>query len=247
MKKIILIASVLMSSFALSSCNFNFYGVSSSSECHSHAMISDTIDVDDFNALSACVTTEVVYTQGYENKVIYEVCEEIIDKIEIKVKNNSLNLGINGENINHKFKCTVIGKSPLNKIEVSGCCKLIYNGNLKCDDVDLECSGASSIKINGVVETKDLDVDLSGASHVALNVVCEDLSVDVSGASNASIKGVTRYADFDASGASSVDADEMNIANLSAEASGASRISATASGKTKISESGVSSVKVQNK
>jgi hypothetical protein len=248
MKKIILIASVLMSSFALSSCSFNFYGVSSSSsECHSHAMISDTINVDDFEALSAYATTEVVYSQGDENKVIYEVCEEIIDKIDIKVKNNSLNLGVYGENINHKFKCTVIGKSPLNKVDVSGCSKMIYNGDLKCDDVDLECSGASSIKVNGVVETKYLDVDLSGASHVTLNVVCEDLSVDVSGASNAVIKGTTRNADLDASGASSVDADEMNVVNLSAEASGASHILATATGKTKISESGVSSVKVQNK
>ena len=86
MKKIILVASVLMSSFALSSCSFNFYGVSSSSsECHSHAMISDTINVDDFETLSAYATTEVVYTQGYENKVIYEVCEEIIDKIDYLV------------------------------------------------------------------------------------------------------------------------------------------------------------------
>ena len=246
MKKIILIASVLLSNVVLSSCNFNFYRDSSSTECHNHVMISDTINVNDFDALSACAITEVVYTQGDENKVIYEVCEEIIDKIEIKVKNNRLNLGINGDNINHKLKCTVIGQSPLNKIEVSGCCKMIYNGDIRHDDVNLECCGASSVKVSGVVYAKDLDVDLSGASHVTLNVVCEDLSVDASGASNAVIKGATRNADFDASGASSIDADDMKIINLSADASGASYISATASGKTKIYESGVSRVKVKN-
>lgn len=247
MKKIILIASVLISNFALSSCNFNFYGVSSSSECHSHAMTSDTINVDDFDALYAYAATEVVYIQGDENKVIYEVCEEVVDKIEIKVKNKRLNLGISGDNVNHKFKCTVMGQSSLNKIDVSGSCKMIYNGDIKHDDVNIECSGASSVKLGGVVYAKDLDIDLSGASHITLNVVSDDLSVDVSGASNAVIKGATRDADFDASGASSIDAEEMNIVNLSADASGASRISATASGKNKISESGVSSVKVKNK
>lgn len=247
MKKIILIASVLISNLALSSCNFNFYCGSSSSECSSHTMISDTINVDDFDALTAYAITEVVYIQGDENKVIYEVCEEIIDKIDIKVKNKRLNLGINGDNLNHKFKCTVMGRSSLNRINVSGCCKMIYNGDIKHDDVNIECSGASSVKVGGVVYAKDLDIDLSGASHITLNVVSDDLSVDVSGASNAVIKGATRDADFDASGASTVDADEMNIVNLSADASGASHISATASGKTKISESGVSSVKVKNK
>ncbi len=247
MKKIILIASVLISNFALSSCNFNFYGGSSSSECHNHVMVSDTINVDDFDALSASAITEVVYTQGDENKVIYEVCEEIIDKIEIKVKNNRLNLGINGDNINHKLKCTVIGQSPLNKIEVSGCCKMIYNGDIKHDDVNLECSGASSVKVNGVVYAKELDIDLSGASHVTLNVVSEDLTVDASGASNAVLRGVAHNADFDTSGASSIDAEELEIVNLSAGASGASHISANASGKIKISESGVSRVKVKNK
>lgn len=247
MKKIILIVIVIVSCLVVSSCNFNFYGKSSSSDCHSHTMISDTINVDDFDALSAYAATEIVYVQGDENKVIFEACEEIFDKIEIKVKNNRLNLGVRGDNINHKLKCTVIGQLPLNKIAVSGCCKLLYNGDIKQEKVDIECSGASNVEINGTIYASNLDVDLSGASHAYLNMNCEATLIDVSGASNAVLRGVVHDADFDASGASLIDAEELKVVNLSAGASGASHISAIASGKTKISESGVSRVKVKNK
>lgn len=246
MKKIILIASVVILGLAVSSCNFNFYGSSSSTSYHGEVMVSDTVYVEDFEALSA-FASEAVYIQGDENKVVYEACEPIADKIEVKVKDRKLCLGVDGDNNGHKFKCTIMGRLPLNTIDVSGNCKLIYNGDIKHGDVDIDCSGASNIKVNGVVCAKDIDIDMSGASQLSLNIDCQELSIDVSGASNAQLDGKAINADLDASGASLINAKDLEIVNLSAEASGVSRISAIASGRVKISESGVSTIKVQNK
>jgi hypothetical protein len=120
-----------------------------------------------------------------------------------------------------------VAAKNLDRVNASGACDVMVNGELTTRELMVGLSGASDFK--GHVNTSSLKFDLSGASDVVVSGKAGDLSIEASGASH--FKGYELTADncrIDASGASDIKITVNKV--LNAEASGATNIDYKGSG-----------------
>ncbi len=237
----------LMVAICLSMSSCIVINAGSGSKCDSEKVKNGTIDIVEFSKIEVSAD-ELIYIPADYNKVEYSVCDDAVDKLNIKVKNGKLHVGINGGRNNHILKVVVYGNTPLTYVSASGATDFICKGELVTDGLAIDCSGASEFQLDGKITATKIKADCSGASQLSLkNVECIKLSVDCSGASSVYLKGKCVDANYDASGASDIAAYGIIAQNVYADASGASDIECfvAESGSISRSSSGASSVKVK--
>ena len=165
-----------------------------------------------FNAIEAATAAKVTVRSADDpnRDVILRVSENLAEKVELKVRNGILKIGL--KNDCHSFK------KPN---------KVIFEVSVPhCDGLSsLEAAAAAEINVTSPLTAPKIKVEASGAAKITATLDCTECEAEAAGASKIVMTGRCRKLEADASGASKIDADGCESINCAAEASGASKVS----------------------
>ena len=179
--------------------------------------------VGSFNKIDASgpFLITLLQNQQYAGKIIIDGTDQNISRVVTNVKDQELNISMEGMNIRTKAIELTIYIDDLKSIDLNGAVYLQGTSTLKFTDLSIDCSGSSVINLE--LTADKLKLDTSGKSSISLSGKANSLDIDFSGASE--FKGeklVLKHASIDCSGASVVSVHA--IETLSIEASGSSVI-----------------------
>lgn len=182
-----------------------------------------------FNAIEAATATKVTVRNADDanREVTVRVNENMAGKVEVKVRNGTLKIGL--KNNRHTFKTR---NNLTFEVSVPHCDGLL----------SLEAEAASSIAVTSPLTADKIKIEASGASKVTAEVDCQECEAEATGASKIVLTGRCDNLEAEASGASKIDAEECESVNCEAEATGASTVRVWCTGHLVAKASGASSV-----
>jgi len=182
-----------------------------------------TIDVKDFHSLDITIACELYVRQGDEESMRIEADKNILDRLEIEVRDSTLYLETRHDRDFDDWDVEVyLTVKSLKSIDIGGAVKLRTNGTLKGDKLEL---------------------DISGAADLEMRIEVDKLLADFGGAVNAELEGRARYVVMDMSGASKVEADELMTDAFYLEFSGFGKAEVYAEKVLKVDMSGMGVVR----
>ena len=215
-------------------------------------METKTYPLSNFDGLDVSWVFNVDLVRSSNWKVDVEAPDFVMPYLTVKVRGNSLVLGVSGmpgdvrrkmERGSYKVHATV-AMPQLARVEMSGASKLQASGEFQRGSFSMELSGAASLK--GLqMETKSADIECSGASKFQMSGHADEvrlnlsgaakgtlesdgdaLSMDLSGSAQLELTGVYDRADMELSAASHVRIKGA-LATLRLSGSGAAKLDTT--------------------
>lgn len=186
-------------------------------------------DLGPFAAINVSTAVDVVFTPSADSHctVMAEGTALMLERLQVKVDDDVLTIKLQSDT---KYQ----PKREYLKVYVSA-------PTLKSVNV----TGASSIVISNL-NAPTLKATVSGASAVtAKQLKVEQVTVELSGASSAKLEGTATMAKLTSVGASTMKAENLLAAYVSAVCSGASKISCYASRSVEVNATGASSFTVK--
>ena len=224
----------------------------------------ETRQVSGFTGIDASSVFNITVTKGAAESLAIEADDAIMQYVRSEVKNGVLRLYIEKDaekkvgNIK-TLKATVVMKE-LDKVSLSGACKLTADDLFTSDSFKGDCSGASALSVN--VNTGRLKIDASGASNIRINAnVNGNADIDLSGASKLQAEMKANSVKFDSSGVSTIDlsgsatdvkidmsgtskfqAVDFKVKNANIKSSGTGNVTISVTDELNVSSSGASSI-----
>ena len=191
-------------------------------------------------------------TRGSINVVIADISdapikvsgdENLIDSIEVLVKDGILNLRFkNGLGYSTKIglKVTVPNNGKIKEIKASGSSNVNVDGCIVADNINIECKGSSDFK--GCLIADKCEFNLSGSSDFKGKVEASNLTVKCSGSSDCVIDGSADICDITLSGSSDFKGYDFVTNKLNCSTSGSSDIQITCNDELSVIARGSSDV-----
>jgi hypothetical protein len=179
-KKSYIYLSVILIPLLISACVFSV--VRGSGE-----ISSEMREVQNFDRVELSGVGTLYIAQGDEETLRIEAEDNVLPKIETRVRDNILEIGFGDRDWSKivqptepiKFFLTV---KEIEGLSISGAGKVIAE-SIESTSLDINSSGAGDIAIDHL-ETKDLSVSLSGAGNCVLGGEVVNQSISISGAGN---------------------------------------------------------------
>ena len=138
-------------------------------------------NVSEFNEVALSVPGDLYLTQGNTQKVEIEASEKTLELLETEVKDGVLRIKFEKWNINPKGPITIWVTAPnINGLYVSGSGKLIAEGSISSDEMDLKVSGSGKINLNEL-KAEEIEAAISGSGDIFLNGSAEEMGISISG------------------------------------------------------------------
>ena len=167
----------------------------------------------DFCGISVAGAMNVVLNQGDKPSVLIKSNDkEILDKIVIYIKDNTLNietkkkfLGFNG--FTNWDDITIYVTAPtIESLELAGSGNITTDEPIDADNVNVEIAGSGDIDISGGFTCNTLDVEVAGSGNVSFDQLkANRLRTSIAGSGNVSY-------------------NNMNVINVSSEIAGSGNI-----------------------
>lgn len=140
------------------------------------------IDVDDFTSVSFGVSGDLILQQGTSFKVVVEGDEELLDAIEIDVRDNRLVIRKpNWRKARNKRLTAWVTMPEIEGASVAGSGDISNKGSLECDNLKLRVSGSGQIEIDNL-SADDIDIGISGSGSISLDGEGADMvNISISG------------------------------------------------------------------
>ena len=157
--------------------------------------------VSGFTGIDASSVFNITVTKGSTESLSIEADDNVIQYVRSEVRNGVLHLYLDNRNkLNNTktLRASIVMKN-LDKVTLSGACKLTANDLFTPEKFKGDCSGASSMEVN--VNTGYLSIETSGACNVGIKAnVTGDTNLDLSGASKIQGKLKAANVKFNSSG-----------------------------------------------
>lgn len=164
-----------------------------------------TMNVDDFHAVSISAGIEATLVQSSSPRVEYKMKKGDKKNLVIKVKNGTLHV---------KTKSNFGSWANSNSATVT-----IYYASL--DDINI--SAGCTVKSQGTISAQNIDVDVSSGSTAVLDIEASEIDVDVSSGATLRLSGEANRGKFDATSGSTLNGSKFETNHANADAnSGAS-------------------------
>ena len=161
-----------------------FFAVCLLSFTTTFAQSSKTYDLDDFNAIAISNAADVVFTQGPQS-VVVSGPQVLIDRLELEVKNKSLNISSkqgNWDDWNKDGGLTFqISAVNLKALAISGSSDFAFEGPFKADGFSLTVSGSGDVTTENDILLGVSNMVISGNGDVELRGTCQKLTLVNSG------------------------------------------------------------------
>lgn len=200
-----------------------------------------------FNAIEAATGAKVTVRSADDanREVTVRVNENMAGKVEVKVRNGTLKIGLKNNRHNFKtpnnltFEVSVPHCDGLSSLEAVAAASIDVTSPLTAAKVEIEATGAA--KITAPLDCQECEAEAAGASKIVLTGRCSKLEAEVSGASQIdAAKCESVVCKVEVSGASK--AAVWCTGSLEAEASGASKVEYRGDCSVSVSHMGLSSV-----
>lgn len=200
MKKLVFATSAFLLAFTLSSCAQS-YTRSISSDIFSGKTVkaSDNyvtkqIRVKSFDEIQVSGSVDVTYTQrSGKPKVEIYTSDNVVDLLDIRVKNGCLNVGFK-KNVSVKYnKLEVrVSSEDLNQVNIVGSGDFEFANGLKTDNLSITVAGSSDVKGENIRCAQELLMSVAGSGDIkGQDFSTENLKVSVAGSGDLNLENVT--------------------------------------------------------
>jgi len=222
----------------------------------------ETRPASNFTGIDASSVFNITVARGSTESLMIEADDELMPYVRSEVRNGVLHLFVDKSIQEKKIKTlkAFIVMKNLDRLSLSGTCKLTANDLFTPDTFKGSCSGVSNMTVN--INTGQLDIDASGVSKIQLKAnVNGNAQLDVSGTSKIQAELKANHVKIRSSGVSSVDlsgsatdviigasgtskanAEKFTVRTATVESSGTSKITVNVVETLKARSSGSSSV-----
>ena len=209
--------------------------------------VTKQIKVSDFNQIAVSGSLDVTYTQqSGKPKVEIYTSDNIIDLLDIYVKNGKLNLGFK-KNVKvsyNKLEIRVTSED-LNAVNVAGSGDFKFTNGLKTDQLKMNVAGSGDITASNIqcsqgftanvagsgdIECKqlkaaDMDISVAGSGDLKIeNALVTSVNASVAGSGTVKISGNADKANYSVAGSGDLYANDFKVQNISASVAGSGDI-----------------------
>lgn len=233
MKKLAFATSAFLLAFTLSACAQSYtHSVSSGVFSGKTVKASDNyvtkqIRVKNFDEILVSGSVDVTYTQrpGKPEVEIY-TSENVVDLLDIRVKNGCLNVGFK-KNVSVKYnKLEVrVSSEDLNQINIVGSGDFEFANGLKTDNLSITVAGSSDVKGENIRCSQELLMSVAGSGDLNLeNVTAITTKASVAGSGTIRMNGSTQDANYSVAGSGDLLAEDYVAQNVDASVAGSGDI-----------------------
>jgi len=184
----------------------------------------ETRSVSNITGIDASGSFEITVVKGSAESLTVETNDEIMPFVRSEVRNGVLRLYLERNYSrrfrNGKIRATVVMVN-LDKISISGACKIISNDRFT---------------------SKSFTGSFSGSANAIVNVYTEQLNINLSGSSKVELIGSAKNATLRTSGSSKFNAENFTVGTANIRSSGSSNVTITATEALSVNSSGSSRV-----
>ena len=209
--------------------------------------VTKQIKVSDFNQIAVSGSLDVTYTQqSGKPKVEIYTSDNIVDLLDIYVKNGKLNLGFK-KNVKvsyNKLEIRVTSED-LNAVNVAGSGDFKFTNGLKTDQLKMNVAGSGDITASNIqcsqeftanvagsgdIECKqlkaaDMDISVAGSGDLKIeNAQVTSANASVAGSGTVKISGSADKANYSVAGSGDLYANDFKVQNISASVAGSGDI-----------------------
>lgn len=209
--------------------------------------VTKQIKVSDFDQIAVSGSLDVTYTQqSGKPKVEIYTSDNIVDLLDIYVKNGKLNLGFK-KNVKvsyNKLEIRVTSED-LNAVNVAGSGDFKFTNGLKTDQLKMNVAGSGDITASNIqcsqvftanvagsgdIECKqlkaaDMDISVAGSGDLKIeNALVTSANASVAGSGTVKISGNADKANYSVAGSGDLYANEFKVQNISASVAGSGDI-----------------------
>jgi len=183
-------------------------------------------NVSDFTEISISVPADVELRQGDECKLVLEGDEDVLEKIETKVRGDELVIKSNRTfnfGWNEKIKIYITVKN-IEEINVAGSADVVAKTGISAKEIEFGISGSGKVHISELKATL-IQASISGSGNVELggNETADELELDISGSGKFEAEDLQiKQADIDISGSGKGYVHVVDMLNV--EISGSGRV-----------------------
>ncbi len=209
--------------------------------------VTKQIKVSDFDQIAVSGSLDVTYTQqSGKPKVEIYTSDNIVDLLDIYVKNGKLNLGFK-KNVKvsyNKLEIRVTSED-LNAVNVAGSGDFKFTNGLKTDQLKMNVAGSGDITASNIqcsqgftanvagsgdIECKqlkaaDMDISVAGSGDLKIeNAQVTSANASVAGSGTVKISGSADKANYSVAGSGDLYASDFKVQNISASVAGSGDI-----------------------
>lgn len=209
--------------------------------------VTKQIKVSDFNQIAVSGSLDVTYTQqSGKPKVEIYTSDNIVDLLDIYVKNGKLNLGFK-KNVKvsyNKLEIRVTSED-LNTVNVAGSGDFKFTNGLKTDQLKMNVAGSGDITASNIqcsqeftanvagsgdIECKqlkaaDMDISVAGSGDLKIeNALVTSANASVAGSGTVKISGNADKANYSVAGSGDLYASDFKVQDISASVAGSGDI-----------------------
>lgn len=209
--------------------------------------VTKQIKVSDFNQIAVSGSLDVTYTQqSGKPKVEIYTSDNIVDLLDIYVKNGKLNLGFK-KNVKvsyNKLEIRVTSED-LNAVNVAGSGDFKFTNGLKTDQLKMNVAGSGDITASNIqcsqeftanvagsgdIECKqlkaaDMDISVAGSGDLKIeNALVTSANASVAGSGTVKISGNADKANYSVAGSGDLYASDFKVQDISASVAGSGDI-----------------------
>ena len=233
MKRNILIIATALVGMMLNSCDFESY--SKTIEGNGN-IVTRTYDVTAFDGISVALPATVNYTVSDTYSCVVRVDENLLEYLDIKVKDDELLLGRLKEhnNINLKTKEFVfeVTAPSLKEINLAGSGTFNALSPLEGEQLEVNLAGSGDVSFKEKVAVGKLEMSVAGSGDIdCVELVADKFECNIAGSGDLKvISGTVREAEASVAGSGDIILT-CDIENLEADIAGSGDIKARVSGK----------------
>lgn len=227
--------------------------------------VTKDIKVNNFKKISVTGSPTVFFTQksGRPDVEVY-TSDNVVDLLDIKVKDNTLYIGFKKDvHVSYKKLEVRVSAETLNGLSVSGSGDIVLKNGLETsDNLNLNVAGSGDIK-GSSIKCKNLSTSIAGSGDINVdNISCNNLKVSVAGSGDlimknataldtnasvagsgtATISGSTDTASYSVAGSGDLQVSDFQAKRVSASVAGSGNIKCYATEFLKARTSGSGSI-----
>ena len=238
MKRRILIIAAAIISMTLNACTINLDGESFGGKTikGDGNIVTRSVDVSAFDVISTSLSATVNFTVSDEYSCTVRVDENLLEYLDIRVKDNELLMGKQKEDKNTNLKATEfvieVSAPSLENINLAGSGTFNALSPLQGEKFEANLAGSGDIVFKETVTVQEIDLTVAGSGDLTCNeLIAEKLDCNVAGSGDLKVaRGKVRKAEAGVAGSGDI-VLSCDIENLEANIAGSGDIKARVSGK----------------
>ena len=238
MKRRILIIAAAIISVTFNACTFNLDGESFGGKTikGDGNIVTRNFDVSTFNTISISLPAKVNFTVSDDYTCTVRVDENLLEHLDIKVKDHELLMGKQKEDKNTNLKATEfvieVSASSLENVNLAGSGTFNALSPLQGEKFEANVAGSGDIIFNKTIIVQEIGLNVAGSGDLVCNeLIADKMDANIAGSGDMKVaSGTVREAEAGVAGSGDI-VLSCDIKNLDANIAGSGDIKARVSDK----------------